>query len=138
MDWKGSDCDRHGFRSSFRDWAAEKTKFPREVVEAALAHKVRPPEIEEFRMSEFSNSTPDLGEPIPLLASPQGGVAALLIKWCEATEKDAAGVVFLRDHFIRKTTRPRDQWRLRGIFLIARPPLLCGDARRGVRSSALC
>src|SRR5205823_6907471 len=88
-------------------------------------------------MSEFSNSTPDLGEPIPLLASPQGGVAALLIKWCEATEKDAAGVVFLRDHFIRKTTRPRDQWRLRGIFLIARPPLLCGDARRGVRSSAI-
>lgn len=40
MDWKGSDCDVHGFRSSFRDWAAEKTKFPREVVEAALAHKV--------------------------------------------------------------------------------------------------
>src|SRR5579862_6648572 len=34
MDWKGSDCDVHGFRSSFRDWAAEKTKFPREVVEA--------------------------------------------------------------------------------------------------------
>jgi integrase len=40
MDWKGSDCDVHGFRSSFRDWAAEKTKFPREVIEAALAHKV--------------------------------------------------------------------------------------------------
>lgn len=28
----------HGFRSSFRDWAAEKTTFPREVAEAALAH----------------------------------------------------------------------------------------------------
>ncbi|MDE0651908.1 MAG: hypothetical protein OXI12_16370, partial [Gammaproteobacteria bacterium] len=26
----------HGFRSSFRDWAAEKTDHPREVVEAAL------------------------------------------------------------------------------------------------------
>ena len=31
----------HGFRSSFRDWAAEETGHPREVAEAALAHKVR-------------------------------------------------------------------------------------------------
>ena len=30
----------HGFRSSFRDWASEKTNHPREVVEAALAHVV--------------------------------------------------------------------------------------------------
>jgi integrase len=30
----------HGFRSTFRDWAAECTNFPREVVEAALAHVV--------------------------------------------------------------------------------------------------
>ena len=31
----------HGFRSSFRDWAAEETDHPREVVEAALAHVVQ-------------------------------------------------------------------------------------------------
>ena len=31
----------HGFRSSFRDWAAEKTDHPREVIEAALAHVVQ-------------------------------------------------------------------------------------------------
>jgi integrase len=30
----------HGFRSSFRDWAAERTNFPREVAEMALAHTV--------------------------------------------------------------------------------------------------
>jgi len=30
----------HGFRSSFRDWAAEQTGFPREVIETALAHVV--------------------------------------------------------------------------------------------------
>lgn len=30
----------HGFRSSFRDWAAEQTNYPREVAEAALAHVV--------------------------------------------------------------------------------------------------
>ena len=34
------DCVPHGFRSSFRDWAAERTDHPREVVEAALAHVV--------------------------------------------------------------------------------------------------
>jgi integrase len=28
----------HGFRSTFRDWAAERTSFPREIAEAALAH----------------------------------------------------------------------------------------------------
>jgi integrase len=28
----------HGFRSSFRDWCAEMTSYPREVAEAALAH----------------------------------------------------------------------------------------------------
>ena len=31
----------HGFRSSFRDWAAECTNTPREVMEAALAHIVK-------------------------------------------------------------------------------------------------
>jgi integrase len=30
----------HGFRSSFRDWSAERTNFPREVAEMALAHTV--------------------------------------------------------------------------------------------------
>jgi integrase len=30
----------HGFRSSFRDWAAERTGFPAEVAEMALAHTV--------------------------------------------------------------------------------------------------
>ena len=31
----------HGFRSSFRDWAAERTDHPREVIEAALAHVIQ-------------------------------------------------------------------------------------------------
>ena len=34
------DVTAHGFRSSFRDWAAEQTNFPREVCEMALAHTV--------------------------------------------------------------------------------------------------
>lgn len=31
----------HGFRSSFRDWCAEHTSYPREVAEAALAHTLK-------------------------------------------------------------------------------------------------
>lgn len=38
---KRDDIVVHGFRSSFRDWAAERTNFPRTVCEAALAHVVK-------------------------------------------------------------------------------------------------
>jgi len=38
---KRSDLTAHGFRSTFRDWCAEATNYPREVAEAALAHTLR-------------------------------------------------------------------------------------------------
>ena len=34
------DITVHGFRSTFRDWAAERTTFAREVAEMALAHAI--------------------------------------------------------------------------------------------------
>ena len=34
------DLTTHGFRSTFRTWAAERTNFQREVIEAALAHAI--------------------------------------------------------------------------------------------------
>jgi integrase len=37
---KRNDITIHGFRSSFRDWAAERTNYPSEVAELALAHNV--------------------------------------------------------------------------------------------------
>lgn len=37
---KRRDLTAHGFRSTFRDWAAERTNFPSEVSEMALAHTV--------------------------------------------------------------------------------------------------
>lgn len=37
----GFDADIHGFRTSFRTWAQERTNFPREVAEAALAHTIK-------------------------------------------------------------------------------------------------
>jgi integrase len=43
--WRDPVQDRaivvHGFRSTFRVWAGENTSFPREVVEAALAHTIK-------------------------------------------------------------------------------------------------
>ena len=37
---KRGDITVHGFRSTFRDWAAERTSFPRDVAEMALAHTI--------------------------------------------------------------------------------------------------
>ncbi len=37
----GFDAVTHGFRSSFRDWAAEQTHTPHAVMEAALAHTIK-------------------------------------------------------------------------------------------------
>jgi integrase len=34
------DLTAHGFRSSFSDWTAERTAYPREVVEMALSHAI--------------------------------------------------------------------------------------------------
>lgn len=39
-DMEHDDLTTHGFRSTFRDWAAEQTGFPSRIAEAALAHVV--------------------------------------------------------------------------------------------------
>lgn len=36
----GVDAVPHGFRSTFRDWAAERSSYPRDVAEMALAHTI--------------------------------------------------------------------------------------------------
>src|ERR1051326_3979114 len=75
-----------------------------------------------------------VGAHIPLLASPQGGGAASLIKCREATETDADGVVFL---FVlsRKTTPASRSAEASRNFIdrSATPP--CIDARRGMCQS---
>jgi len=44
----------HGFRSTFRDWAAERTSYPREVIEMAMAHAVADEtEVAYFRSDLF-------------------------------------------------------------------------------------
>lgn len=40
-DAQGNDVVVHGFRSTFRDWAEDKARFPARVVEHALAHTIK-------------------------------------------------------------------------------------------------
>ncbi|MFN8772305.1 MAG: tyrosine-type recombinase/integrase [bacterium] len=78
--WVDANGDRitvHGFRSSFRMWAAETTDFPREVAEHALAHQL-PDTVERAyqRGSQFAKR------------------AALMAQWglfCATAPADAEG-----------------------------------------------
>src|SRR5262245_5761782 len=47
------DITAHGLRSTFRDWAAERTSFPREIAEAALAHAVPNAVEAAYRRTDF-------------------------------------------------------------------------------------
>jgi integrase len=47
------DVTAHGFRSSFRDWVAERTRFPAEVAEIALAHTVSDKTIAAYNRSDL-------------------------------------------------------------------------------------
>jgi integrase len=45
----------HGFRSTFRDWAAENSDFPREIVELCLAHDIGSDVERAYRRSDLLN-----------------------------------------------------------------------------------
>lgn len=50
----------HGFRSTFRDWAGETTGFPREVIEAALAHGIKNKAEAAYARSDLFDKRRDL------------------------------------------------------------------------------
>jgi integrase len=50
-----ADATVHGFRSTFRDWAAEQTTTPREIAEMALAHRVGDDTEEAYRRTDLLN-----------------------------------------------------------------------------------
>ncbi len=52
----------HGFRSTFRDWAGETTSFPREVIEAALAHGIKNKAEAAYARSDLFDKRRDLME----------------------------------------------------------------------------
>jgi integrase len=56
----GKDITVHGFRSSFRDWAAECTNFPSDVCEAALAHTIKNKAEAAYNRTDLFNKRADL------------------------------------------------------------------------------
>lgn len=54
------DITVHGFRSTFRDWAGEATGFPREVIEAALAHGIKNKAEAAYARSDLFDKRRDL------------------------------------------------------------------------------
>ena len=54
------DITRHGFRSTFRDWAAERTSYPREICEMALAHDERDQTEGAYSRTNFLEKRRDL------------------------------------------------------------------------------
>ena len=55
-----NDITIHGFRSTFRDWAADMTTEPREVAEACLAHILSDKTEAAYRRSDFLNKRANL------------------------------------------------------------------------------
>ena len=74
-----NDLSVHGFRSTFRDWAAECTNFPREACEAALAHAVENKAEAAYRRGDLFEKRRQL--------------MAAWARYCAAPRIDAAVVV---------------------------------------------
>lgn len=76
----GVDAVPHGMRSTFRDWAAERTSFPRDLAEMALAHTIGSDVEAAYRRGDmlerrremmdawagFLNTPPPAGNVVPL------------------------------------------------------------------------
>ena len=56
------DVTTHGFRSSFRDWAGDCTNVQREVIESALAHRIKDGVEAAYRRSSALEKRRDLME----------------------------------------------------------------------------
>jgi len=73
---KGVECVPHGFRSSFRDWSAEKSNVPGEIAEMALAH-VNSNKVEAaYRRTDLFEARRDLMQ-----------------RWADYLNRDATGKV---------------------------------------------
>jgi len=77
------DAVPHGFRSTFRDWAAERTNFPRDLAEMALAHVIESKVEAAYRRgdmlakrlkmmqawADFCDTMPKAGNVVPIKAA---------------------------------------------------------------------
>ena len=58
----GLEVHAHGFRTSFRTWTQEKTNYPREIAEAALAHSLRDKAEAAYARSDLLEKRADMME----------------------------------------------------------------------------
>lgn len=71
----------HGFRSTFRDWAAERTNYPREAAEMALAHTIENKAEAAYRRSDlFEKRRAMMAEWAEFLAAPSAKAKVLSMK----------------------------------------------------------
>ncbi len=75
----GVDVTAHGFRSAFRDWSAERTHFPHQVCEMALAHTIKDKAEAAYRRGDMIDKRRDL-----------------MAAWAAFVTSDGADVVLLR------------------------------------------
>jgi integrase len=71
------DITAHGFRSTFRDWAAESTPFEREVVEMALAHSIGDKVEAAYRRGDLMEKRRRLMESWAVFCDGSTGIAAV-------------------------------------------------------------
>ena len=71
----------HGFRSTFRDWAAESTHFPSEVCEMALAHAIGDATLASYRRSDLLEKRRNLmNDWANFLSTPTAGSSAVALR----------------------------------------------------------
>ena len=70
----------HGFRSSFRDWAAECTNFTNEVCEVALAHVIENKAEAAYRRGDLSDKRRKLMEAWAAYCSAPKAIKVLAFK----------------------------------------------------------
>ena len=68
----------HGFRSSFRDWAAETTSYPNHVVEMALAHAIGDEVEKAYRRGDLFNKRRELMDEWATYCGSARGPAAVI------------------------------------------------------------
>jgi integrase len=89
----GRNVTVHGFRSSFRDWAADRTHYPNHVVEMALAHSIGNAVEKAYRRGELLDKRGQLMdawskycESIPARGTTEANIIEL---WGQSDERPA-------------------------------------------------
>ena len=75
----GLEVHAHGFRTSFQTWTQEKTNYPREIAEAALAHSLRDKAEAAYARSDLLEKRAEMME-----------------AWAQFISKDASEIVQIR------------------------------------------